>query len=113
MPPFPLIWGSADLFVIEGATDKTTQFCSRAQAHAIIDNHSMKPAAYCDAGGFNTLIKKGFLLVKKRQKRINQPCLSPGALHGGDIALQQDVGCAIEIDECAACAPYGLSRGRA
>ena len=67
MPPFPLVWGSADLFVIEGATDKTTQFCSRAQAHAIIDNHSMKPAAYCNAGDSNALIKKGFFLLKNNK----------------------------------------------
>ena len=65
MPPFPLVWGSADLFVIEGATGKTTQFCLRAKSRAIIDNHSMKPAPYCDAGGgSNILIKKGFCLLK-------------------------------------------------
>jgi len=32
--------GNTDLFVIDEATDKTTQFWLRAKAQAIIDSHS-------------------------------------------------------------------------
>jgi len=33
----------------------------------LIDNHSTKPAAYCNAGDSNALIKKGFFLLKNNK----------------------------------------------